>query len=562
MSKTSREHPYISDFKRAFVAGGISRREFIRYAALLGASMGSISTFLVGCGSEPAEEATEPSATSAPSATSGPKRGGVLRCACPVDRIDHPSRTARTHTANQWRHVLEYLTLTDRKSITHPYLLEKWEVSDDLKTWTLHLRKNVTWNNGDEFVADDVVFTMKEWLNPEVGSSMSGLMSYLTADGITKKDEHTVVLNLESPQIAVPEHLFAYPAMIINHRVFEGDITKAPVGTGPYTMEEYSVDERAVLKARDDYWQMGADGKPLPYLDEITYIDVGEEQTAAVAAFKSGGVDTFYDVSPASWQAVRDDPETGVDAVTTARTVVLRIRADQEPWSDNRLRKALKICQNREKILNLAYFGEGLPGQDTHVAPAHPEYCEIETPAYDPEQAKELLAEAGYPDGMDVELNFPTGRDYVKSYAEALKEDAAAAGFRITLNPMPDSQYYEVWTEIDVGLTPWGHRALAVMVLPLAYSCNEDGEPAAWNETRWCDKEFLDLLNKAQGTLDLEKRREIMCQLEQIQQERGSIGNAFWMNLWAVYRKGFHGIYMHPSQFDLWNEVWYDPDTA
>ena len=100
--------------------------------------------------------------------------------------------------------------------------------------------------------------------------------------------------------------------------------------------------ERAVLKRRDDYWAMGEDGQPLPYLDEIIYIDQGEDQTAAISALKAGQIDHIYDVQPATWEALKDEEGIMVDAVGTARTRILRMRVDKEPWTDERVRKALE----------------------------------------------------------------------------------------------------------------------------------------------------------------------------------------------------------------------------
>jgi peptide/nickel transport system substrate-binding protein len=562
---TNEVHSYIPELKDLYRQGRCTRREFLRTATLLGMSLASASAFLAACATpEPTEAPTKAAATQpptkapteapteAPTATpvpAGPKRGGTLTMGTRVMGIDHPA-------------VIQYLTRTDRNNVSHPYLLEKWEASDDLKTWTLHLRKNVTWTTGEPFNADDVVFTMKEWLNPDVGSSVLGLMSYLQPTGIEKTDDHTVVLHLDSPQIGVPEHLYHYPAPVLDHRTFEGDWLKNPVGTGPFTVEEWSVGERVVLKARKEgYWKMGEDGKPLPYLDEMIFVDMGEEETADVSALKGGQIDYYYPLVT-GFQALKDDPNVAIEPIATSMTRVLRMRVDMEPWTDVRVRNAVKLCQDREKILKLAYFGQGITGPDCHVSPVHPEFCPMDPTPYDPEKAKALLAEAGYPDGLDVTITVASGWGDVVSYAETLKQDAEPAGLRITINAIPVSAYWDVWTEADFAITPWTHRPLAVMVLPLAYTCDKEGTPVPWNESRWCDEEFDELLTKAMGTLDVEERRKIMCDIQRIQVERGPIGIPYWRNSWVAYNPKFKDMLPHPTNYnDMMAEAWYDPEA-
>jgi peptide/nickel transport system substrate-binding protein len=540
-------HAAVRDLKDDLKKGRLSRREFIRLTTLLGLSAAAAGQMAGLFWPQKASAAEF-------------KRGGKLRIASPVHKVTHPAQFSWISPSNQIRQVAEYLTYTDADNITHPYLLENWKASDDLKTWTLNLRKGILFNNGDEFTTDDVVFTMNQWFKKEVGSSMKGLMgAYLDPSGIEKVGKYQIKLHLKNPEIAVPEHLFHYPAIVLNHRTFEGDFIKAPHGTGPFTLEKFVEGERVALKRRNDYWNKGADGKPMPYLESVEFIDMGTEMPPMIAAIQAGEIDwiDFGDISGAeAFAALKNDQTVDVYPVATNQTRILRMRVDMKPWTDNRVRMALKLCQNREKILALAYFGQGLQGQDVHVSPKHPEYCPIDTPKYDPDKAKSLLKEAGYANGLDVNLAVGSGWKEIVRYAEILKQDAQPAGFRINIQTMPNSQYWEKWTEIDLGITTWAHRPIGTMVLNLAYVADDKGKPVAWNETRWVDKEFYALLKQANGTLDVAKRRKIFCKLEKIQQERGSIGNAFWINLWTIARKRVQNVKAHPSQYLKLDNVW------
>jgi len=540
-------HPLIPELVNQMEKGNVTRREFLRYATLLGVGAAA-ATSMAGL---PFPRKTRAAAI---------KRGGTMKIASSVQKVTHPAQFSWVEPSNMLRQVGEYLTKTDNQNITHPYLLENWEASGDLKTWSLNLRKGIKFNNGDEFNADDVVFTMNQWLNEDVGSSIKGMMgAYLNPSGIEKVNDYQVKLHLSVPEIAVPEHLFHYPALILNHRTFEGDFIKAPHGTGPFTLETYREGERCVLKARKDYWQKGADGKPLPYMDGIEFIDMGDEMSPRIAAIKSGEIDSIDLATTggtAAYKALKDDPAVNVKPIGTAQVRLLRMRVDLDPWKDNRVRMALKLCQHREKILGLAYFGQGVLGHDFHVSPVHPEFCEKPVPKYDPERAKALLQEAGYKNGLDVNCAVGTEWTDVVRYIEVLKQDAAPAGFRINIQTMPTSQYWEKWTEVDLGVTPWTHRPLGTMVLNLAYVLGEDGKPVAWNETNWSDPEFTRLLKEANGTLDVQERTKIMCKLEQIQWDRGSIGAPFWQYNWQVTTARVMDSEPHPTGYYFLNEVW------
>lgn len=549
-------HPYIPEAFDQMKQGRISRRQFLRISTLLGMSAGMAACAApTEAPTEVAPEAPAVEAEAPAAPTGGIKRGGTFSRAMELQQIDHPARFSWVQQYNVIRQVAEQLTETGNDNITRPYLLESWEASEDVTTWTLNLRQGIKFNNGDELTSADVKFNFEQWLDPDVGSSILSLMSYLSsADDVEVVDDYTLIMHLQTPNIGVPEHLFHYPALIM-HRNFEGDFIRQPVGTGPFTLDEYSEGERAVLRRREDYWQIGEDGDPLPYLDEIIYVSMAKD--AGVAAVQSGQVDTLYQPRASDWQALKDLPTHQVITAPTAVTSVLRMRVDMDPWTDVRVRNALKMCQDRERILQLAYFGQGDIGIDAHVAPVHPEYCEKPIPEYNPELAKQLLSDAGYPDGLQVTL--ATKNDLEEpEYAQALKEMAAPGGFDITLDITEPGGYWDRWTEVPLGMTSWTHRPLGTMVLPLAYTADAEGNPVEWNETRWVDEEFTGLLAEAEKTVDVEARTQIMCQIEDIFLDRGPIGIAYWKSVWNIVPKTFQNIGAHPTEYDLLTNVWKD----
>jgi peptide/nickel transport system substrate-binding protein len=354
--------------------------------------------------------------------------------------------------------------------------------------------------------------------------------------------------------------LFHYPAQIM-HRSFNGDLTtlKNP-GTGPMKLDEFKVGERVKVSKRDGYWQNGADGSPLPYLDGVEYLDLGEDATAYISALQSGQIDTIFggQLNADAFGALKGKPGIDVSTVPTAQTRVLRLRVDQDPWKDNKVRQALKYCQNRENINEKAYFGLAELGGDFHVAPAQADYAALAPYKYDPEKSLALLKEAGVTTPLKAKISVGTGWTDIVAYIETLKEDAKAGGFDIEIETMPNSAYWDLWTETSAGVTPWTHRPLGVMLLPLAYIAGSDGKPVPWNESRWVDEEFGKILKQAQGTVDIEARKKLMLELEKIQQERGSVAIAYWQPGITANSDKAKNIPGHPTDYQIWQNAWLD----
>jgi len=537
-------HPYIPELKSQLEKGDITRREFIRNATLLG--MAAASAFSLAGMVSPAKLMA-----------GQPKRGGVWTCAMGVKRIDHPARLSWSEGGNIIRQLCEYLTFTGPDNITVPYLLEKWSASEDVKIWDLYLKKGIKFNNGDLLTADDVMFTIKEWLTKETGSSMYGLLSYWGGyQNVEKVDDHHIRVHLEKPNIGVPEHLFHYPGFIL-HRDFEGDIIKKPVGTGPFLLKEFREGERAVFNARKDYWKKGVDGNPLPYIDQIIYLDIDKD--AGVAALSAGQVDSVFKPRPADMLTAKGLPHVATYSVDSASTFVIRMRVDKAPWDDNRVRTALKLCQDRSKLMRLAAMGEGMEAIDAHVAPIHPEWCEKPIPKADIGKAKALLSEYAKEKGLSLPLKviLATKNDgHEPEIAQGLKQMAAPAGFDIQLDITEPSKYWSRWTEVPFGITSWSHRPLGIMILPLAYTKEAIG---AWNETHWHDDEFDAVLEKAQKILDPKERSKVMCRIEEIMQERGPIAIPYYLKMFVLCNKKFKNVFADPAYYHTFTyEMWID----
>ena len=525
----------ISDLKK----GKLTRRQFLRFASLLGLSATAATGLTMVT----------------PRESHALAYGGKLKVSGILTGLNHPAQAKWLAPSQVFRHIAEYLTFTDVNNITRPYLLQHWEVDEELRTWTLYLRKGIFFNNAHQLTADDVIFSFNQWLDPDVGSPMAAVIGpYLDTTGIERVDRYQVRLHLNRPEIAVPEHLFYYPAVVLNHRTFEGSFLEAPHGTGPFHLETFEESKSCTLKKRMNYWQPG-----LPFVNEIEFIDLGFNTARRVKALQSGMIDVA-DLSGAdeldALEALKGDSRIRAEAVETARVNVLRMRVDRDPWQDNRVRTALKLCQHREKIFLLAGMKQGNVGEDCHVYPGHPEYCPKPAIKFDPRQARHLLGEAGYPDGLDVILTIGDKRTDIQRYAEILQNDAADAGFRISIDKISEQDYRRSFTEVDFGITPWTHRPLGTMALNLAYAADEEGVPLPMNETRWVDEEFSDLLAEANTTIDLKERRQLFCRLQDIQAERGSIGIAWWQNRWTGVHKNVQGLQTHPSGYLLLNRVW------
>ena len=546
-------HPYIPELIEELRRNRVSRREFLRTSTLLGLSATTAYAIAARITGQPLT----------PTAHAQAGKGGVLKVGTRVQEMTDPSTFDWTPKANVARLMVEYLVITGPDNVTRPYLAERWQASPDLKTWTFHLRKGITWSNGDPFNADDVVFNFRRWLDPKTGSSNLGLFASMTdevtgADGkktkkmtegaVEKVDAHTVRLHLNRPELAVPENCYNYPTAIV-HRSFEEwgkDLSKKPVGTGPYELVEFKVGERAVLRKRKvPYW--GGEVS----LDEIHFIDLGDDRNAMIGALASGQINYTIDLNIAQLDVVKSLPGVQLFEVVTAQTGCARMQVTQKPFDNKKLRQALQACINHDQVLQLAYRGKGVPAEDHHVAPVHPEYFKLPAMKPDIDKAKALLKEAGHPSGIQLAIDCNNDQKWEIDAVQAMVEMWKPAGINVKINVLPGTQYWENWTKTPFGMTGWTHRPLGVMVLNLGY---RTGVP--WNESKYSNPAFDKALDEAGSTLDVNERRKKMELVEKILQDDAVIIQPLWRSFFTAGSTKVHNLKQHPTNYYQFNQVW------
>ena len=552
--KKNNNHRYVKQLENEVKSGQTSRREFLRKSVLLGMSI-PVAYSLTGL--TMSEQALAQNA----------KKGGNFRVSMRVHEMTDPALFEWSYPANVARHVIEPLVQIGHDGLARPRLLESWQASDDLKTWTLNLRKGITWSNGDAFNADDVMFNLQRWLDPKTGSSMQSQLISLTHEvdtglknddgsakmsrvmmpgAVTRIDDHTVQLVLNKPDIAIPEALASFTALIV-HRGFDGNFAANPVGTGAFELAALEVGVSAILKRRAEGLYWGGDA----FLDQITYVDLGDDTSADLAAYVSDQIDYSYQVSADQVQAYETIPFIELLSAKTATTGIARMNVTQKPFDDVRVRQAFALAVDNERVLTVGYQSLGSSAENHHVSPIHPEYAPLPKLKRNVAKAIKLLADAGYPNGIDMTIDCSASPSWNTNTCLAIADQVREAGINLKVNIMPGGSYWDVWNTTPLGFTEWNHRPLGVQVLNLAY---RSGAP--WNETGYANPKFDKLLDEALTVLDAKERSKVMLKLEKILQEDAIITQPFWLNSYSAVNKRIQNIVRHPSFEHDFNRVW------
>jgi peptide/nickel transport system substrate-binding protein len=525
----------------------ISRREFLRFSSALGGgtlAMGLLSPL----------ERIQVQQAKRMLAQDTPVRGGTLYNTHGIDvrRFDDPAKLDNVLVSNYVRQVCDYLVTLDPTLTLQPGLATGWTPSEDGLTWTLTLREGVTFNHDKAFNADDVVFTINRLVDPETASGWAGAANYV--NGAEKVDDMTV--NIVTNRVAADfiYSLFLYHAAILPAD-WPGDFFTNPWGTGPFTIAEFVPDEYIRFSRRDGYWQNGADGSPLPYLDSVEFINYPDD-AAVYTALQEGSIDM------ASADITLPDqytPLTSYDVrtVQTANLHIAVMKFNEEPWTDPNVVEAMKLMVSRQAYADTLYLGFAIPADDHPIAEGmYPLAPTNQTPReQDIEQARALLTEAGYPDGLDLTVDYidpASDGGFAEGFAQFLVSQGEAAGIRMTLAPNPDfwTTWLDDWGAFHIGVSNWAQKNTASEMLNLAYY-----SAGVWNETHWSNPEFDALLEEFDRTLDQEARAGQLEQLCNMISDGCPIVIPGFRQDAAVISQRVH-YNLHPQAFVWFGDTW------
>ena len=402
-----------------------------------------------------------------------------------------------------------YLTEVANDGSLVGQLAESWEASADVATWTFRLRKGVTYHDGREVSAEDVIASINHHRGEESTSAAKPILAPVAdmkADG-----KHTVVINLEAGNADFPFLVSDYHVPVMPSSDGKPD-WRSGIGAGAYKVKSFEPGVRIDLEKYADYWD-SARG----YFDAVTMITMADP-AARTNAIITGEVDAIDRVDLKTAHLLDRRPGITVNSIAGTQHYTFPMRTQTPPFDDNNVRLALKHAINREEMVEKILFGYGVVGNDHPIGPGQRFFAnDLEQRTYDPDKAKHYLKQAGL-DSLSVDLSVADAAFAGAVDAGALfAESAKVANIDINLIREPNDGYWkDVWNKKPFCACYWAGRATADWMFATAY---EAGVP--WNGTQWEHERFNMLLKAARAELDESKRREMYAEMQQIVRDEG-----------------------------------------
>ncbi len=509
-----------------------------------GATTGSTATSATSAtvGGTATSSATSGGSTSSTGATSGQnaQTGGTLSVATEPGTIRDPALASARSDILLNQQIYDWLVEVGDNNQLLPSLATAWD-SPDGKVWTFTLRSGVAFSNGQPFTADDVVYTFKRLQDPKVGSPLASSLTNVTAIQATDAEHAQFTLKDANPEF--PSDVSDYHAAILSKSV--QDPTKTWVGTGPFTLESYTAEDRAVLKKNPNYWMKDDKGNQLPYLDQIQLI-FSPDLAGQVSALQGDQVQFVGGLTSELVDSIKGDKKLKVlTGPSSAFHYVIHMRADSgHPAADVKIRQALQLGTDHQGLIDQVRPGLAVVGNGTPVGPAYGDYYLDQPPVYDVNKAKQLLSEAGA-SNLTITLYAQQALE-VPAIATVWKEQMKAIGVTVNIQTEPPDVYYGEgdgsWLKVDFGITEWGARATPVAYFNTAYVTG-----AAYNESHWSDPEFDKLVAQINSELDRTKRIDLYKQAQQILIDHGPVIVPFFETAAAGTSAKLAGVTIAPD---------------
>ena len=528
-----------------FVAGRLSRRDFLRRGAVVGISVPVLGAVLSACGSSssPAPAAST-SGSAAPGAAGATIKAGIV---VPTGQIN-PLTVADQGGLDMLAQTGEYLCLSDQHLMLQPVLAESWSANAAADVWTFKIRQGVKFHNGAALTADDVVYTYKLQTDPKKASNaLSAFGGVLAPSGVKKVDDFTVAFHLEAANGNFPYLTSSdnYNMIIIPNNYDPASWQGSFVGTGPFVMKSYTAKVGATFARNEQYWGT----KALPAATEFTFYD---SQTPSILALTGGTIDVVgqFAVSGGEQLLAAGAPYNIIRLKSSAHRE-LSMRCDKAPFTDPRVRQAVALTLDRPAIVQALFKGFADLGNDSPFAPVFPSTnTSIAQRKQDIAKAKSLLSAAGHSSGFSTQLITEQFLE-IPQYAQIVAQEAKAIGVDIKLKVESSAAYYgkatfgnSDWLDATMSLVDYGHRSVPNVFLtaPLVTTDAKTGT-GPWNAAHFSNTQYDSLVKQYVAAVDLSTQRTIAGKIETLLLDQTPIIFGYFYNYLSASAKNVTGVY-------------------
>ncbi|MER5926467.1 ABC transporter substrate-binding protein [Streptomyces mirabilis] len=510
------------------------RRSVLAAGAASAAALGA-SWLLTGCTGAAAAPVLPAAAKKG-----APDRGGILRIARPPASEAETLDPASALSAYEYLGALyNRLVRVDANGDLAPDLAESWEPDARAHTWTFRIREGVTFHDGRRLTAADAAYTLRHILDKATASPQAAVLAPLIdPKTLRTPDEHTLVVPLKTPNAEFPSLLTHYNCYVVPDGSARS-IGRTGIGTGPFKLESFAPAGPGRVTAYTDHWQ----GRPV--LDAIALYSVAD-MSARSNALLAGQVDLLSQTNLdfATARVVAASSRATVARVKNAQWYVLPMLTTEKPFTDVRVRQAMKLAYDPEHVVKVALQGAGTAGWDNPVPPGDPAHIAAH-PAHDPEKARYLLKQAGH-EGLATDLYTSSYDPIFTPMALAYQDSARRAGIRIKVKTAAaDSYYTQIWMKKPLMATYWYTGRPVDQLFTQVFRGG-----SSYNETAWSDKDFDALLDRARRETDDNRRRELYGEAQTFVVEKGGAMTPMFADRLVGLSRKVRGYAEHGFEFD------------